>query len=271
MFSKLREPFGTAGLVVAIVALAFALGGGAWALTASTTGKQGKHHFKAQTKHPLKAKRHARGIRGPQGPVGPEGPEGPPGVNGKDGVNGKPGINGTNGLPGKSVLSGEEPAGANCPQSGYWFEIQGSGSKQYVCNGGGGAGGSSGQVLAPGKTMRGFWDFQVNNSINEGVFSVTYPLSMEAAYFFEFMDVGDAPTEECPGDATNPKAKRGFVCVYAELTLGTVGGPAAGSESTYGFRKKWPTQPGAATVVAFGTWAATARCPLDEDGLEIPC
>jgi Collagen triple helix repeat (20 copies) len=126
--------------------------------------------------------------------------------------------------------------------------------------------------MPPGKTVRGFWDFQVNNSIHEGVLSVTYPLRFEAAPTFKYMPTGAAPTDECPGDAGEPKAKKGFVCVYAAVELGVAGPPAnGGSETAYGIQKFWNTQVGAGTVLAYGTWAATSRCPLDDELNELPC
>jgi hypothetical protein len=248
MFSKLREPFGTAGLVVAIVALVFALGGGAWALTASVSGKH----------HNFKAKRHARGIRGPQGPMGPEGPEGPPGVNGLDGTNGKAGVNGTNGTPGRSVVSGEEPAGTNCTEGGYWFEIQGSGNKQYVCNGGGGAGGG-GQVLGPGKSSRGFWTYETDRT---GEFSLSYPLSVEPAPTRVYMPPGATPTEKCPGNVDKPEAKPGYLCLYARVNNGAAEeGPWGGTGTAFGTQGEWEIESGATEIFAYGSWAVTAPCP----------
>jgi Collagen triple helix repeat (20 copies) len=258
MFSKLREPFGTAGLVVAIVALAFALGGGAWALNPST-GSDKKAKSGKQTT-PLAAKKRLRGPRGPAGPPGPEGPEGPPGVNGKDGVNGKPGVNGTNGLPGKSVLSGEEPAGANCPQSGYWFEIQGSGNKQYVCSGGGGAGGG-GTELGPGESLYGFWDFQVSDT-NEFVFSITFPLQVRPGPTFHFIPADASPPPECPGEEAEPKAKPGHFCVYTRVVINAAASPTPqGGPAIVGWRGRWEVSDSSKPAFGSGTWAVTAACP----------
>jgi hypothetical protein len=283
MFTKLREPLGTAGLVVAIIALVFALGGGAWAITASVSGK---HH-----KQPLKAKRHARGTRGPQGPAGPEGPEGPAGVNGKNGTNGKAGANGTNGTPGKSVVSGEEPAGENCEQGGYWFEIQGTGIKQYICKGGGGSGGggggSGGTTLAPGDTETGLWSFLVPPGGWEGEagtevawVTMSFPLrtSFNSGNGYKFRWIGQEfwlePGEEwdrtdCPGSTREPAAEPGFLCVYAEAVsnqtskkrepciLPGVGGLNAdvGSGAVMGFCAVDPAE----ATHGYGSWAVTAR------------
>jgi hypothetical protein len=275
---RLREPFGKAGLVVAIIALVFALGGGAWALSSSTSA--GKQKAKIS-----KTKRHARGIRGPQGPVGPEGPEGPAGVNGKNGTNGQAGANGTNGTPGKSVISGEEPAGANCTEGGYWFEIQGTGNKQYVCNGGGGSGG--GGTLPLGQTLTGNWSFSVPKGGEEdgesikALVSISYPLRAEFDFGIpderwigrdEWLEPGEEyDTEHCPGTAFDPEAAPGFLCFYAEAMVNAGEGPRrrwCGSPS--GFGTSAGTTPRSGATAAFcvidptkqaygyGTWAVSA-------------
>jgi hypothetical protein len=274
MFSKLREPFGTAGLVVAIVALVFALGGGAWALTASVSGK---HH-----RHPHKSKRHARGIRGPQGPLGPEGPEGPPGVNGKNGVNGKAGVNGTNGVPGRSVVSGEEPTGPNCASGGYWFEIQGTGSKQYVCNGGGGSGGSGG-TLAPGQTLTGVWATHIPPGAGAHTSeAVSFPSRVDPM-FEEWAHGGEenmiglvdplggsccphgslTPTAKCPGSWNLPAAAPGQFCVYLrEGSAHNLRPPVVDMDVFRKFGTVLNFQAASSSEFAEGrgTWAVTAAC-----------
>jgi hypothetical protein len=262
MFTKLREPFGKAGLVVAIIALVFALGGGAWALSSSTSA--GKQKAKIS-----KAKRHARGIRGPQGPAGPEGPEGPAGVNGKNGTNGQAGANGTNGTPGKSVVSGEEPAGANCAEGGYWFEIQGTGNKQYVCNGGGGSGGSGGGTLPVGQTVTGNWSFSVPKGGEEDTpggikafVSISYPLQAEFDFGGaserwigrdEWLEPGEEyDTEHCPGTALNPEAAPGFLCFYASQMQNAGEGP----------RRRWCESPSSRTSDP-NSGATAVFCVLD--------
>jgi hypothetical protein len=76
----IREPFGAAGLVVAIVALVAALGGGAYAASGGLNGKQKKEVAKI-------AKRFAGkpGARGATGPAGAKGATGAPGAPGQTG------------------------------------------------------------------------------------------------------------------------------------------------------------------------------------------
>jgi hypothetical protein len=87
---RLREPFGKAGLTVAVIALVFAMLGGAYA-AGGLTSKQKKE-----------VKAIAKGLQG----TGPAGPQGAAGANGKDGANGSNGTNGSNGADGKTILSG---------------------------------------------------------------------------------------------------------------------------------------------------------------------
>src|SRR5262249_46017666 len=116
----IREPFGTAGLVVACVALIAALGGTALA-AAKLNSTQKKEVEKIAKK--FAGKPGAPGAAGPPGPAGPpregggqgrkrghpqDGANRKDGGNGKDGANGKDGTNGTNGTDG---TDGETPTG----------------------------------------------------------------------------------------------------------------------------------------------------------------
>lgn len=70
----IREPFGKAGLTVAILALVLAMVGGAYAAGA-LTGKQKREVKKIAKKYAGEA--GPQGKEGKQGPTGPEGPQGP--------------------------------------------------------------------------------------------------------------------------------------------------------------------------------------------------
>ena len=100
MLNRIRSQIGTAGLVVAIVALIAALAGGALAAAGNSTGASMKHNR-------TKAKRGPTGPRGPQGPQGLQGERGPAGANGN---NGAPGPQGPVGAQGPTGATG--PAGA---------------------------------------------------------------------------------------------------------------------------------------------------------------
>ena len=75
-----REPFGKAGLVVAMVALIAALGGSAIAAKGALTGKQKKEVTKIAQKYAGKP-----GAQGAQGPAGAKGDAGAPGAKGDPG------------------------------------------------------------------------------------------------------------------------------------------------------------------------------------------
>lgn len=99
MISRIHSKLGTAGFIVAIVALVAALGGGAYAAQQGLNSKQ-----KKQVKNIAKneAKKYANsnpgapgapgpaGAAGPKGDAGATGPEGPPGPEGEEGPEGSP-------------------------------------------------------------------------------------------------------------------------------------------------------------------------------------
>jgi len=94
MISRIHERLGTAGLVVAIVALVAALGGTAFAM-AGLNSKQ-----KKEVKGIAKQFAGKPGPKGATGPQGPAGQQGPIGANGKDGAAGPTGPSGSMGATG---------------------------------------------------------------------------------------------------------------------------------------------------------------------------
>lgn len=106
MFSMFRNRFGIPG-VIAVMALVFAMFGGAYAANHPRGGKATAS---------AKAKKGPRGPRGKTGPAGPTGPQGLPGANGKDGATGPPGPPGPPGATG--------PTGTTLPsgmtETGIW-------------------------------------------------------------------------------------------------------------------------------------------------------
>jgi hypothetical protein len=96
----IREPFGKAGLIVACLALVFAMAGGAFAAKGALTGKQKKEVEKIAKKYA-----GAPGPAGAAGAQGPAGPAGPAGAKGETGAAGT-GSAGAPGANGKTVLHG---------------------------------------------------------------------------------------------------------------------------------------------------------------------
>jgi hypothetical protein len=220
----IREPFGTAGLVVACVALIAALGGTALA-AAKLNSTQKKEVEKI-------AKKYA-GKPGAPGATGPAGPQGPAGAAGKDGTNGTNGTNGTAGAPGaagKNVVATNEPEGANCEEGGTKFEVEGSGVKHYACNGAEGAPGADGaqgpagpkgepwtlgNVLPPGAIETGTWAFSADESESPALVGISFPVQLPTAldeehvHFsteanFADFDEGGSGEEGCKATFKNP-------------------------------------------------------------------
>ncbi len=142
MFSTLRTRFGIPG-VISVMALVFAMLGGAYAANNSSGG--GKATASAKAK---KGPRGPKGATGPAGPQGPAGAQGAPGANGKDGSNGS---NGSNGASGKPVVTGTLNAGqGGCVEGGAYVEVKEEPStKKSVCNGEPGANGNPGATGSP--------------------------------------------------------------------------------------------------------------------------
>lgn len=250
MFSMIRRHLrlSPAG-VIAVIALVFAMIGGAFAASNSGTGS---------------ATVSKGGKRGPTGPRGPKGPKGPAGPQGVAGANGKDGSNGVTGPTGKDGVSpvGTEFAGAKgtCTEGGV--ELKGT-NTTFACNGKKGAQGIQGEpgplleTLPSGKAVTGAW----------GVFSPSGPAFLTATLSYQFklaaplakaniifLKPGEGETATCPGTAEAPKAAAGNLCIYAkEFPLGKfntaifpasmVTGVVVGFEETF---------------LGFGTWALTA-------------
>ena len=212
MFSTLRTRFGIPG-VISVIALVFAMFGGAYAASNSSGG--GKATASA------KAKQGPRGKTGKTGPPGAQGPAGPAGAKGDAGAAGSNGANGAPGAPGTSVKNEAEPKGANCKEGGT--KLVGT-ATTYACNGEKGAPGAPGEPWAVGNELpseameTGVWRFVANEDEYQYVpISFPIPLSGQAAEEITVVSlkVEPEPNPNCPGSAAEPKANPGFLCVYA--------------------------------------------------------
>ncbi|MCW2989235.1 MAG: hypothetical protein JWM24_2173 [Solirubrobacterales bacterium] len=256
---RLKEPFGKAGLTVAIFALVLAMVGGAYAAGA-LSGKQKKEVEKI-----------AKKFAGKPGAAGAPGAPGTPGAAGKNGTNG---TNGGAGANGKSVTVTEieEGEAGECEETGgAMVKQEGSGSGVEVCNGEKGKEGSpwtAGGTLPKGSTETGTWYFPPSANPEPQVpISFPIPLAHEVFLTDEFITEEEGPTAGCPGSAREPKAKEGFLCVYpswleggeapfAYIALKSSATSGTGSESPTGgnlvFAHATPT------TEALGTFAVTA-------------
>jgi hypothetical protein len=253
MLSPLRNRFGIPG-VIAVIALVFAMLGGAYA--ASNNGGGGKATASAKAKRGPKGPKGATGPQGPQGPIGPQGPAGAKGDKGDPGATGAAGPAGTAGAtgatgaagpkgdPGGSILVGEftgpeetpPNAGPCSGRGGSEFEPEdGGGSVVYACNGAEGDKGSpwtAGGTLPSGETETGAWAF--SGGEGEEVYtpiSFTIPLAaaldkehthfQTQANFADFDEAGPE-TVGCKGTGgpapfpvfVPPSAPPGHLCVY---------------------------------------------------------
>ncbi len=254
MFSTLRTRFGIPG-VISVIALVFAMFGGAYAASNSASG--GKATASA------KAKKGPRGPKGATGPAGPQGPAGPAGPAGPKGDTGAAGTNGTNGTNGVSVTTSAASAG-ECPSGG--IKVASASPTTKVCNG------TTGftETLPGEKTETGAWSVGVtavgDNLIKRATLSfaipLAAPLTQSQVHFVKFEEA--APEPGCTGGtAEEPKADPGNLCVYvggAEsafpfISINNPGTEAPGAGTTGAILQL----NGAAEESALGTWAVTAE------------
>jgi hypothetical protein len=142
MFSTLRTRFGIPG-VISVIALVFAMLGGAYA--ANNTSGGGKATASARAK---KGPRGPKGPKGDTGPAGPAGPQGPKGDTGAAGSNGGAGKDGTS-VTAKAITGGVCGAGVS------GFEYASASGTNTVCNGKNGT--FSTAPLPAGQSLTGVW------------------------------------------------------------------------------------------------------------------
>ena len=270
----IREPFGTAGLIVACVALIAALAGGAYAASGGLTAKQKKEVKKI-------AKAEAQKLQG-TGPAGAQGPAGPAGAKGDKGDAGNAGAAGV-------TPTGTEFAGSksgHCSEGGV--EVKG-GNTTFVCNGVQGAPGPFVSQVPSGKTLKGVWSFTDPKESIHGWVPISFAFPVVPAptlvyvkpsgeFAYEVSPTGninalfgeEAVEEKCPGTATAPEAIAGFACAYAaeenskvSVEIGPPTGLAgpANLPTSFGFGLAFLTETGASNSepgIAYGSWAVTA-------------
>ena len=286
MFSPLRNRFGIPG-VISVIALVFAMFGGAYAATNSG----GKATSSA------KAKKGPRGPRGPKGDTGPVGPAGPAGAKGDTGANGS---NGSPGADGKSVTGVPIAAGGACGPGVTGFAYTLNGVTTNVCNGKNGTNGQTGftSTLPPGKPETGAWAFGELVAGEGGEFPqvVRVPISFAIPLTEDLVGeecntnppssschvhyinaegkeqinavtaIEPSVAGACLGTAKEPTAAPGNLCVYtAALTNAKgknlniakageeeiTGASTAGANGTFGSLE--------AGATGYGTWAVTAE------------
>jgi hypothetical protein len=266
MFSTLRNRFGIPG-VISVIALVFAMFGGAYAASNSSGG--GKATASAKAKQGPRGK---TGKTGPAGPAGPAGPVGPAGAKGDAGAAGSNGSNGAPGAPGQSVTaSNAAPEPAHCEEGGAKFVV--GTTTTYACNGAEGGPGPEGSpwtdggTLPVGATETGTWSVRANPADAPPLVSISFPIPLTAGLDEFHVHYVETPGGACTGSALNPTAASGSLCVYKGFANGLA--PAAGEEITtpdFGALGTSPSgalinfgepAPGTGSSTAVGSWAVT--------------
>jgi hypothetical protein len=227
MLSPLRNRFGIPG-VISVIALVFAMFGGAYA----ATNNGGKATASAKGKPGPRGRTGKPGPTGPAGPAGSQGPAGPAGAAGKNGENGKPGPAGPQGIPGPSC--DEESGECNLPE---------------------------------GATETGVWasGVETNEAEGENVYvPISFPLHLSFEPVLKFVKPSQSGTPGavagCPGTIEEPEADAGNVCIYA---TGEGLGEVSNLLSSEGITRRggvvlgFPVNGGSGSF-EFGTWAVTA-------------
>jgi hypothetical protein len=258
VFRALRKHINPAS-VLALVALVFAVTGGAYAAsgggsshgTLTASAAKAKAKTKAGPRGPAgpAGKNGANGAPGPQGPVGPVGAAGAKGENGGAGGEGKKGENGTPGAPGAPGANGKgltvtsiSPGETECGgEGGVKVELENSSKPHEVCNGAEGKEGSFKGVIAPKTVLKGTWAVKYNAAAaGEAIpiaISTGVPIpAVQPGVFFvwstsrlgnESQANWEKAQEYCPGTAQAPLpptaegvAHAARICLYIFATAG---------------------------------------------------
>lgn len=241
MLTRLRDQVGTAGLVVAIVALVVALGGGAYAASKGLNSTQKKE-----------VKKIAKSFQG-TGPQGAAGPAGAPGAAGAKGDTGAAGVQGKEGPQGKAGKDGED----------------GIDGQPWVPD----------NTLPSEATETGVWNISPLAAGGVPVTAraetdLSFPIPLEneiPAANVHFEPTGGftgADALACPGSAAEPEAEPGNLCVYLAFEESTEW-ESLGNESIIKLDNSQLTQGASrsgAILLVFvsaetrlrGTWAVTA-------------
>jgi Collagen triple helix repeat (20 copies) len=206
MFSSLRNRFGIPG-VIAVIALVFAMLGGAYA--ANNSG---------DSKATASAKRGKPGKPGKRGPTGPTGPQGPAGAKGDKGDNGSNGTNGSAGAVGPTGPTGAKGAtgatGATGPTGPTG--VTGPTGSPWVPDG----------TLPVGATETGSWftttatEFAPGFFVGKDAVSLPIPLAAAIPSNFTIVKKEETPPEACddgsgaPAGPEHPEADSGNFCVF---------------------------------------------------------
>lgn len=252
MFSRVHQKLGTAGFIIAIVALIAALTGGAYAASGGLSKQEKKQITKESKKFSKKfSKRFAEqgpkgdaGAPGAAGPIGPSGSQGSAGAAGSDGLDGDTGPIGPEGPEGPEGSAGADGTdGAPGPEGSPW---------------------TAGGTLPSGATETGTWGAFI---AGEQVVPISFSIPLAAAIGpAKAVVVEGTPGAECDNgsgeasSASNPEADPGYLCVFVGLAEGTaaVGGVFNPIVFSSGASKSGALVYVAGSGAVAGTFAVTA-------------
>jgi hypothetical protein len=237
-------------MAVAVVALVFAMVGGAFAASGGSGGGP-------SASASAKAKRGPRGPRGPKGPTGATGPAGPAGLKGD------PGPAGANGKDGVGVTSASVPtSSAVCNHLGG-SEFRSANATTTACNGETGFS----EALPSESTETGTWGARESVEPGAALLPISFPIPLAEAPEPVLVEPGETEVEGCPGiEAELPTAEPGYLCLYTTFVNEVTPEGFFKATSEGGFPEPGASRSGAllnvsheANWVIFGTWAVTAE------------
>jgi hypothetical protein len=242
MFSAIRRHLRlTPAGVIAVVALVFAMLGGAYAASGGLTKKQ-----KKEVKSIAKSFQ-GTGPAGSQGPAGPKGDAGAPGAAGAAGKSAE-----------AAPFSGSKTIGSvTCTEGG--LEVKSASAATLICNGKEGEAGPLLSAYPPETLVQGTWSVQpaTTGPATIGTASISFPFPLGTALEngnIQVIKPGEENTQ-CPGAG---EAEKGFLCLYLEFDsneaiLGTEGKIARASAAGYiaGANVTFAGDPG---EIGLGTW-----------------
>ena len=231
LYQRFQDRFGTAGVVLGVIALILALSGTALAAKGALTSKQKKEVEKIAKKYA--GKPGAPGATGPQGAPGPKGDTGPKGGTGAEGEEGPEGPEGSPWTAGGILPSGKTETGA-------WAV----------------------GVSDPADMV----SLSFNIPLEEAPELAYVNAAGEEAPVFAEEQNEYHEAEHCLGSAEEPSAPAEYVCVYADTEeLGEGEGKfpgfgwfAAGKNNTFASGATFIYVTGGEGHAAWGTWAVTA-------------
>jgi hypothetical protein len=199
------EPFGKAGLIVAVIALVMGLGGAAFAAQ-GLNGKQKKEVEKIAKKSAGKP-----GAPGATGPAGAAGKNGADGTNGSNGTNGAAGGQGVQGPPGTTGFTEKLPSGKT--ETGTWTATSESGSISPT------AAISFSIPLAGALNESHVFYLRIGGSLAAECAALPAgPAKVECEEEAEAEEAAEA--DQCPGSVEVPLATAGNLCVYTGFANG---------------------------------------------------